>query len=987
MGRRSVEPRSAEDACQIAADILARHSTDVPFSIFYLFDEAGENANFACSAGVDTNDRGCPKTIPLTRLDSHTWPLAKAIETDDVVFLPDISQFFDRVPPGPWEDAPTSAALVPIRSSKAHKLDGCVVAGVSSHLPFDQNYCDFLRLMATQFTTTLASARAFEEDRKRIEALAEIDRAKTAFFSNVSHEFRTPLTLMLGPLEDLLARNRAQFPQSVKQQLEIVNRNASRLLRLVNSLLDFSRIEAGRVQAMYQATDIAVLTTEIASVFRSATDRAGLKLDVDCSALDQPVYVDREMWEKIVLNLLSNAFKFTFDGGITVRMRRAGDAAEMEITDTGVGIPAHEMPRLFERFHRIPNAVGRTFEGSGIGLALVSELVKLHGGTIQVQSEVNKGTTFRITIPFGQDHLNRTQIGGEPVLQSTAIGARPFVEEALRWLPGDRAIDNDAITAGEEEASVSAYARAEEGAKPLVLVADDNQDMRDYLTRLLSDRFEVMAVTDGVEAMRAARTIIPDLIVSDVMMPRMDGMELIRAIREDAKLAQVPIILLSARAGEESRIEGMDRGADDYLVKPFSSRELVARVEAHVKMHQMRIQGRHDQALLASQFRALIDRAPIGIHLVDSQFRIRHVNPVAVPMFGAIADLVGRKFDEVVHQIWPAEYADEITAAFRHTLATGETYLAPERAEPRKDRETTEYYEWRVDRIVLPEGGFGVVCYFSDISAHVKARADLAASEERFRELAERLNAEVSQRTAELEQRNAELVTQSRIIEDVSARLTEVQDAERRRVARELHDSAGQTLAAISIGVSSARRFANDPKVLAELKMVDESVKQLTKEIRTTSYLLHPPLLDELGIEGALRTYVEGLAQRGDLVITLDVSPDMERLPHAVELTAFRVVQECLTNVHRHSGSKTAEIRVTRKPSELVVEVRDRGRGISPDRLAEINAGGTSVGMMGIRERVKHLKGDMKIESSSAGTVVTVVLPVAPVDSSSAAAD
>ena len=279
------------------------------------------------------------------------------------------------------------------------RTSGVLVAGVSPARKLDAEYRTFYELVAGQIATAIQNARSSEEERKRIEALAEIDRAKTAFFSNVSHEFRTPLTLMLGPVEELLARSHTDLPPAAKSQLELVNRNGSRLLRLVNTLLDFSRIEAGRMQAVYQPTDLAAFTVELASVFRSATERAGLRLELNCPKLAEPVFVDRGMWEKIVLNLISNAFKFTFEGTIAVELKQAGREIELRIRDTGVGIPAHEIPRLFDRFHRIENTRSRTHEGSGIGLALVQELVKLHGGSVRVESKLREGSIFIVSVP------------------------------------------------------------------------------------------------------------------------------------------------------------------------------------------------------------------------------------------------------------------------------------------------------------------------------------------------------------------------------------------------------------------------------------------------------------------------------------------------------------------------------------------------------------------------------------------------------------
>ena len=384
-----------------------------------------------------------------------------------------------------------------------------IVAALNPFRPLDVSYAGFINLVAGQIAASIANARAYSAEKKRAEALAEIDRAKTAFFSNVSHEFRTPLTLMLGPLHDLLARSQTHLSPTAKEQLDLVSRNGARLLRLVNTLLDFSRLEAGRVQAVYLATDLAGFTSELASVFRSATDKAGLRLIVDCPDLEEPVYVDRDMWEKIVLNLISNAFKFTFDGEIAVSVRRAENMAELRVRDTGVGIPAEAIPKLFERFNRVPNMPSRTHEGSGIGLALVHELVKLHGGSVRAESIVGRGSTFVVSIPFGQSHLASGQLGGSRSLSSTAVGAKPFVEEALRWLPDSVTGSAEIFSVHDELLPVPCPPTSQGAVRPRVLIADDNSDMRQYLARLLSEQYEVETVADGQAAIETAHRTSP----------------------------------------------------------------------------------------------------------------------------------------------------------------------------------------------------------------------------------------------------------------------------------------------------------------------------------------------------------------------------------------------------------------------------------------------------------------------------------------------
>jgi PAS domain S-box-containing protein len=625
------------------------------------------------------------------------------------------ARFGESFPSGAWDRAPQQAALIPIPARGETGRQGVLVAGLNPFRQFDDTYRSFLTLTAGEIAASLANAQAYEDERRRAEALAEIDRAKTLFFSNISHEFRTPLTLMLSPLEELLAKSADKVLLENRALIEVAHRNSLRLLKLVNSLLDFSRIEAGRAQAIYEPTDLAKFTSEVASNFRSACERAGLDLAIDCPPLTEPVYVDRDMWEKIVLNLLSNAFKFTFDGGIAVRLRQLDGQAELSVSDSGAGIPHYELPRLFERFHRIEGQKSRTYEGSGIGLALVLELVKFHKGTIKVDSAVEKGSTFAVTIPLGRSHLPSDRIGGERTMAPTAVRAEAYVHEALRWLPV-----GDNPTTAQIAQDVAAAPQLSEGG--LILLADDNADMRAYISRLLASKFEVQAVTDGQAAIEAIRERAPDLVLADVMMPRLDGLCLVREVRSNPALADLPVMLLSARADEQARLEGLNAGADDYLVKPFNAHELIARVGANLRLAKMRHEATRNLQYRTAQFETLLNQAPLGVYLVDSAFRIREINPTALPVFGDIpGGIIGRNLDEIIHILWEKKYADEIVEIFQHTLKTGESYATSHRAEMRADRGVIEHYEWRVDRITLPDGSFGAVCYFRDIAAQVEA--------------------------------------------------------------------------------------------------------------------------------------------------------------------------------------------------------------------------------------------------------------------------
>ncbi|HLJ22055.1 MAG TPA: ATP-binding protein, partial [Stellaceae bacterium] len=619
LGARAMEAKTAADACAVAASALSAHAKDIPFALIYLIEADGKHARLAGSAGVAPGEAVSPAVIDLapTTLGDPGWHLAEVMRTDAMLTVEDLAERFESVPPGPWSDAPRAAVVVPIRSNKLHQLAGFLVAGLSPRLRFDDLYRGFLELVAGQIATTIANARAYEEERRRAEALAEIDRAKTAFFTNVSHEFRTPLTLMLGPLEDALAAPAAELPER-HADLALVHRNGQRLLRLVNTLLDFSRIEAGRVQASFEPVDLAALTADLASVFRAATDKAGLSLTIDCPPLSEPVWVDREMWEKIVLNLLSNAFKFTLAGGIAVRLGDDSGRAVLSIEDTGTGIPVHELPRLFDRFHRVQGASGRTHEGTGIGLALVHELARQHGGSVQVESTVGKGSCFTVSIPLGHAHLPSDRLRAGRTLASTAIGAQPFVAEAMRWLSGAATSDEGMV---EQLPAGPLSAETEMARRPTVLLADDNADMRDYVRRLLAARYEVRTAEDGAAALAAAREQRPDLLLSDVMMPRLDGFGLLREIRADPALADLPVILLSARAGEEASIEGLEAGADDYLIKPFTARELLARVASSLEMAAVR---REFEQRTAADLAAMTRLQQIGRICVDASVASRH---------------------------------------------------------------------------------------------------------------------------------------------------------------------------------------------------------------------------------------------------------------------------------------------------------------------------------------------------------------------------
>ena len=615
---------------------LSGGARDVPFAMVFLANPDGaaqrvavhDPAHHIASAGTDA-DLGDPAAWPLARA-SHGAPVL--VDLDDICAGWSRREKPRSVSPDQSPSAPRQAVIAPVTGAEGGAPAGYLVAALNPHRSFDSAYQGFIELLTAQVAAAVARADEYERARERADALAEIDRAKTAFFSNVSHEFRTPLTLMLGPLEDALA---ADEPVSTgqRERLEIAHRNALRLLRLVNSLLDFSRIEAGRVEALYLPTDLAALTADLASSFRSATDKAGLRLTVDTPPLSQAVHVDRDMWEKIVLNLMSNAFKFTFDGEIGVTLREQDGTAVLTVRDTGIGIPASQIEKLFDRFHRVEGARGRSFEGSGIGLALVRELVNLHEGDIAVESEQGRGTAFHVTIPLGVAHLAPERMHTAPEETAQSSRARIFVEEALRWLPGDAGdalLDARGLDAGtmlDVPRDIPGRGGPGGDAAPglpaerrLVLLADDNADLRDYISRLLADRgYEVSTAPDGEAALASLRARRPDILVTDVIMPWLDGFGLLKAVREDASLRDLPVVMLSARAGDDAKVEGFDAGADDYLTKPFSARELLARVAANIAMATLRREAAEAVRASEAALREMNQQLESRVHLAIEQ--------------------------------------------------------------------------------------------------------------------------------------------------------------------------------------------------------------------------------------------------------------------------------------------------------------------------------------------------------------------------------
>lgn len=639
---RSAHTASVTDACATAMRTLGAHRADLPFGITYLLDDADGQARAVASFGLADPDL-LPAELRGGGDGDWIWQTAVtaagATRTGLAERLPGLAQ------PGasPAGDADADVAVsLPLVVAGQTRMKGALVLGVSRYLRLDEDYQGFLALVARQVAAAVTDAEAYAAQRRRAEELAELDRAKTEFFTSVSHELRTPLALIAGPASDSLTDAEYPLPPAQRRRLEIIHRNSGRLRRMVDMLLDFARIEGGRLQPEPVGVEIGELTRGVAESFASAVDRAGLAFAVDCPSQGNRVLVDPDMWEKIVLNLLSNAVKFTLAGVIRIRLRTTDDTVELRVSDTGTGIAADQLPLIFDRFHQVHGIVGRSHEGSGIGLAFVRELAGLHGGNVEAVSHVGEGSTFIVRIP-ARPAQGQTQPGLGP------DSADRYVEEALQW-----------------SVPVSDAAVPGSAGRDAVLVAEDNADMRQYLTDLLERSYAVTIAANGHQALERARLTEPDMILADIMMPGLDGFGLLRALRADPQTARIPVIFLSARAGEEAAIEGLAAGADDYLVKPFSSAELLARVRSNLDLARVR---NHESAWRTALVKAMQD----GLFVATADGTVVEVND-------AFTELLGYPAAElpwlVPHPWWPRETEDpegfaQISAALAAVLADG----------------------------------------------------------------------------------------------------------------------------------------------------------------------------------------------------------------------------------------------------------------------------------------------------------------------------
>jgi PAS domain S-box-containing protein len=930
MAARTADARTWKEACRLSALSLSTNPRDICFALIYAVED-GRAVLAGPTKDIPREAPFAPETISLD--DVSVWPVGEALRSHEISIVANLERHSWKLPHGAWDRPPHSAAVVPIAPSGPQGRAGILVVGLNPYRKADDNYCNFLKLLAGQVSASIANAEAYEQERQRAEALAELDRAKTDFFSNVSHEFRTPLTLLLGPLEEMLSQARERLAREDVEHLTIARRNALRLLKLVNTLLDFSRIEAGRMQAIFGPVDLASLTADIASIFRSAMEKAGLRYIVDCEELPGPIYVDREMWEKIVLNLISNAFKFTLAGEVAITLRDAGDSVELRVRDTGAGIPESELPKIFDRFHRATTSQGRSYEGTGIGLALVQELIKLHGGAIQVESKVNQGSTFTVTLPKGRQHLPADRVGVACALPvPAATSGESFSEEARRWVPGTELQDN-----GTPE-------------RELVLLADDNADMREYVTRLLHGSYRIYAVSNGEEAIEAVKLLHPSLVLTDVMMPKLDGFGVLQAIRSDPEMESTPVILLSARAGEESHVEGLNAGADEYLVKPFTARELLARVGAHLRMAKLRRETAEREARAFAEATKTRNMLAAIVEWSEDAIMSKDLDGIITSWNAAAERTFGYTFQEIVGQ-----------PVFR---------IVP-----------PELHQDELRILDTIRNGGGILSYESARVTKSGARLDVSLTISPVRDAAGTIiGAATIMRDITMKKKSEEALRISERVASVG------------RLAATIAHEINNPLEAVTNLIYLARQEAGKTDVAHYLAAADEELARVSQMTRQTLGFYRAPATPTLMrtgplLEAVLTIFAPRARNKGiQLQTEILEDPEIVAVPGEVRQLLINLVGNSIDAIHEE-GIVRVRISAAKRQRGVYITVADSGTGIPVEIRQKIfdpffttkEEVGTGLGLWICKDIVARHGGSIRLKSCAtpgrSWTVFSVFLP------------
>lgn len=462
-----------------------------------------------------------------------------------------------------------------------------------------------------------ARTRELEKEKEKTETQAQelrkVDEMKNQLFTNISHEFRTPLTLIISPLKKMLRNDNKTLPDEVTPKIDNVLRNSHRLQRLIDQILDLSKLEAGELTPQVCEMEMVSFLQKMTNLFKPLSREQNQTLDFETDLGELHLFVDSDALEKVLANLISNAIKFTPSGGkIAVELLDGDDECQIKVSDSGIGIPPEKQSEIFERFYQVDASSTRAAEGTGIGLALVKNLVELHQGTISVDSEVGEGTVFTVNLKRGKKHFNESDIDPDA--------------------KGKVSIDRKARIFSGYVRDLNEQEEQQDLDRPTVLVVEDNADMRAFVASVLSETFSVVQAGDGEAALDLIKENLPDLIVADIMMPKMDGMQLNEELKKDPMLETIPVIFLTAKTESDSKLEGFREGADDYLTKPFDADLLTARVQNIIQKRQQLRKRILEQGIASSTEEEIPDpflqdvREVMEQHFADPDFGISELS-------------------------------------------------------------------------------------------------------------------------------------------------------------------------------------------------------------------------------------------------------------------------------------------------------------------------------------------------------------------------
>lgn len=745
------------------------------------------------------------------------------------------------------------------------------------------------------------SARLYEKTR-------ELDQLKTQFFATVSHELRTPLTLILGPVRALLADH--ELPAASRKQLDVIERNARTLLLHVNDLLEVARLDARRMTLCHVHTDAARLARFVASHFESLAQGRSIGFLVEAPAA-LAIEADPDKLQRVLINVLSNAFKFTPDRGcVRLTLRQHDEWVQIEVADSGPGIPPAQRGHVFEAFRQLDGDAQRRAGGTGLGLAIARDLISLHGGDIRIGEAPEGGALFTLRLPIKAPAGTLVRDDSQP--QASAIQAEEVqaVVDTLQPAPPAR------------EQPLPG------GPGPSILVVEDNADMRDFIVNCLSGQgYAVRTACNGFDGLQQALDLAPDLIVTDIMMPEMSGDQMIAAIRQHAHLADVPIVVLSAKADDEQRLRMLREGAQDFLIKPFASEELLARIDNQVSAWTTMRALRQSE----EQLRELFEQAFDGIFIASPDGHYIQINDAGCALMGEPREaLLGRtSFDLVA----PPQH--ERMLAIRKSLMGGPAEVHV--AEWQLHRKDGIALPVEVKTRMLPDGRW--VSFVRDISAH---RRELEVRQS----LAKQLESVVNERTRQLRQLGADLEA--------------VEERERRQIARDLHDDLGQTLAAARIRLAA---LCSHPQteISGLARAVDTLIEQANAATRSLASQLAPAMLYELGLSPALEWLGQDIQKTFGLKVTVVDDGQAKPLGHTARAILYRAARELLINAAKHARADSATVRIWREGRQVCVTVSDAGVGFDPSMVSASHQRG--MGLMSMRERLSFIGGQADIRS------------------------